>query len=136
MPEKKVSQSTLCELMSPSRNTFNITYDPVDVFVVVAGEYRVRRGIELIQGTWRHFECHRKLDTRPVMLASIKSLSAARTFGEVFMILQQSGENNALVFRRKANGVNFLLLLQRNDELIGILQRGKSFNKRIARKID
>lgn len=44
------------------RNTFYITYDPVNIFVVVAGEDGVCRGVKLIQGTRSDLECHWKLD--------------------------------------------------------------------------
>lgn len=59
------------------------------------------------------------------MLARIESLDAARPLGEVFVELEQSGENVILVFRRKADRVDFLLLFQRDDELVGVLQKQK-----------
>lgn len=125
MPARETSQTIRQAPCGAKRNTFNITYDPVDVFVVVAGEDRVGGGIELIQGTWRDFERHRELHARPVVLPGVESLDVARTFGEVLVELQQSGENVAFELRREANRVDFLLFFQRDDELVGILQKQK-----------
>jgi hypothetical protein len=105
------------------RNTFNITYDPVDVFILVAGEDCVGGRIELVQGAGSDLKRHRELHTRPVVFACIELLDVAWTLSEILVVLQQGGENVVLVLGREANGVDFLLLFQCDDELIGILEQ-------------
>lgn len=57
-----------------------------------------------------------------MVLASVESQCMPGTLCKLLVKLQQSGENIALVLRRKTNGVNFLLLLKRDDEFIGVLK--------------
>lgn len=68
-------------------NTFDITYDPIDIFVVVACKDGVGGRIELIQRARRDLKRYRELHARPMVLACIKALQIARAFSKVFMEL-------------------------------------------------
>jgi len=96
---------------APPQYTFNITYDPVNVLVVVARKDRVGCRIELIQRAGSHLERNWELYAGPVVLSRIKLLHVTWAFGKVFVEFQERREHVVLEFRGKSNRVYFLFLL-------------------------
>lgn len=60
-----------------------------------------------------------------MMLSGIESLAIAWTISEILVELKHSSEHIIPKFRGEPQRLNFLLLLQSDDELIWILKREK-----------